>query len=121
MTPEQLKWTDKQWAEHLKCSALDVPKFKKYLDEHFWLGIWQERDTRLKYAEIQMRHDTPSGSVRYIPMVTSRGFDMSLDGMVQYTNNQFIPSLELKPAVASLRGVPTKILQMLHIENTKQK
>ena len=121
MKPEQLNWTDKQWAEHLKCSATDVPKFKHYLEQNFWLGIWQERDTNLKYVEIQMRHDTPSGNVRYIPVATSRGFNVSLDAMVQYTNNTFIPSLELKPVVAELRGVPSKILQMLHIENTKQK
>ena len=120
MTPEQLKWTDKDWAMHLGCVVQDVPKFKRYLEQNFWLGIWQERDTNLKYAEIQMRHDTPSGNVRYIPMVTSRAFDMPLDQIVQYTNNTFIPSLELKPVVAEFRGVPSKILQMLHI-NEKQK
>lgn len=120
MTPEQLAWTDKQWAEHLNCSATDVPKFKHYLEQNFWLGIWQEHDTKLKYAEIQMRHDTPSGNVRYIPVVTSHGFNISLKEMVKYTNNDFIPSLELKPVVAALRGVPSKLLQMLHI-NDKQK
>ena len=97
------------------CAVQDVPKFKRYLEQNFWLGIWQERDTKLKYAEIQVRHDMPSGNVRYVPMVTSRAFNISLEDMVEYTNNEFIPSLELKPAVADLRGVPTKILQMLHI------
>ncbi|MBR6598042.1 MAG: hypothetical protein IKK76_01420 [Alphaproteobacteria bacterium] len=120
MKPEQLNWTDKDWAAHLGCVVQDVPKFKHYLEQNFWLGIWQERDTKLKYAEIQVRHDTPSGNVRYVPMATSRGFNMSLDAMVRYTNNEFIPSLELKPAVAGLRGVPPKILQMLHIEQNKK-
>ena len=120
MTPEQLKWTDKQWAEHLKCSAQDVPKFKKYLEENFWLGLWQEKGNALKYAEIQMRHDTPSGNVRYIPMVTSQAFDMSLNDLIDYTNHTFIPSLELTPMAAKQHGVPPKILQMLHI-NEKQK
>jgi hypothetical protein len=67
-----------------------------------------------------VRHDTPSGNVRYIPMVTSNGFNISLEDMVEYTNNDFIPSLELKPVVAGLRGVPPKILQMLHIEQNKK-
>ena len=116
MTPEQLNWTDKQWAIHLNCPVQDVPKFKRYLEQNFWLGIWQERDTKLKYAEIQVRHDTPSGNVRYVPIVTSRAFNISLADMVEYTNNEFIPSLELNPTVAYLRGVPPKILQMLHIK-----
>ena len=120
MKPEQLSWTDKQWAAYLGCAVQDVPKFKHYLSQNFWLGIWQEHDTKLKYAEIQVRHDTPSGNVRYIPMVTSHGFNISLEDMVEYTNNDFIPSLELKPAVAGLRGVPPKILQMLHIEQNKK-
>lgn len=121
MKPEQLNWTDKQWATHLGCAAHDVPKFKKYLEENFWLGLWQEHGTGLKYAEIQMRHDTPSGNIRYIPIITSQAFDMTLNKIVEYTNNQFIPSLELRPLAAKQRGVPVKLLQMLHIENTKQK
>ena len=120
MTPEQLNWDDKQWAEHLKCSAADVPKFKKYLEKHFWLGLWQDTNTGLKYAEIQVRHDTPSGAIRFIPMVSSQRLDKTLNQMVEYTNNVFIPSLELKCDVAKAYGVPQKILQMLHV-NQKQK
>lgn len=120
MRQEQLTWTDKQWASHLGCDATDVPRFKKYLEENFWIVLWQEKDSGLKYAEIQVRHDTPSGNVRYVPMVTSRAFDMPLGKMIEYTNNQFIPSLELKPVVAGARGVPSKLLQMLHIHE-KQK
>lgn len=120
MKPEQLNWTDKQWAEHLKCSATDVPRLKKYLEENFCLVLWQEKDNSLKYIEVQARHDTPSGNLRYVPMVVSQAFDISLNDLVQYTNNTFIPSLVLKPHVAKMRGVPSKILQMLHI-NEKQK
>lgn len=53
MKPEQLNWTDKKWTEHLKCSVTDISKFKKQLEENFWLGLWQENPTNLKYAEIQ--------------------------------------------------------------------
>ncbi len=120
MTPEQLKWTDKQWAEHLKCSATDLPRFKNYLQENFWLALWQERDSGLKYAQVQLLHPTPSGFPRYIPIATSKAGNMSTEQLIHYTNNVFVPSLELKPMVAEIHGVPCKILQMLHI-NEKQK
>ena len=120
MKPEQLNWTDKQWAGHLQCPVQDVPKFKKYLESNFWLGIWQDRESGLKYAQVQVRHDTPSGCIRFIPMVSSEHLDLPLDKIVEHTNNTFIPSLVLKPDVAKMRGVPEKILHMLHINN-KQK
>lgn len=119
MTPEQLNWDDIQWAAHLGCAVQDVPKFKKTLEDNFWLALWQERETGLKYAEIQRRHDTPSGCIRYVPFVTSKAFDVSLEDMVEYTNNKFLPSLVLKPVVAEMFGVPRKILQMLHIQKEK--
>ena len=116
MTPEQLNWDDKQWAAHLGCAVQDVPKFKKTLEKNFWLALCQERETGLKYAEIQRRHDTPSGCIRYVPFVTSKAFDVSLEDMVEYTNNKFLPNLVLKPAAAEMFGVPRKILQMLHVK-----
>jgi hypothetical protein len=119
MTPEQLNWDDKQWAAHLGCAVQDVPKFKKTLEKNFWLALWQERETGLKYAEIQRRHDTPSGCIRYVPFVTSKAFDVSLEDLVEYTNNKFLPNLVLKPAAAEMLGVPRKILQMLHIQKEK--
>ena len=120
MKPEQLGWTDKDWAKHLQCKVADVPRFKKYLEENFVLGIWQEGPRGLKYAQIEVRHDTPSGSVRFIPMATSGAFDWPLDKMVEYTNNVFVPSLELKPFVAGMHNVPTRVLQMLHIKNNQK-
>lgn len=120
MTLEQLKWTDKQWAAYLGCAVQEVPKFKKYLEEHFCLGICTEGKTGPKYVQIQVRHDTPSGSVRYIPMVTSKPFDLPLDGVIEYANNVFVPSLELNPFAAEIHGIPAKAIQMLHI-NQKQR
>ena len=38
MTPEQLAWTDKQWAEHLNCSATDVPKFNQWFRENYFIS-----------------------------------------------------------------------------------
>lgn len=115
MTQEQLNWTDKDWAKHLQCNIADVPRFKKYLEENFVLGIWQEGPSGLRYAQVEARHDTPSGSIRFIPVATSGGFDWPLEKMVEYTNNKFVPSLEFKPFVAEMCNVPTKVLQMLHI------
>ena len=120
MTPEQLKWTDEQWAAHLGCVATEVPKFKKYLTENFYLALWQEKSTGLKYAEVRMTHNTPSGAFRSIPIVVSDARDISLKDLIDETNNIFVPSLELKPHVATAHKVPTKLLQMLHIYD-KQK
>lgn len=115
MKPEQLKWTDAQWAEHLKCSATDVPKFKKYLADNFYLTLWQEKDTGLKYTEVRMSHRTPSGAYRSIPVVTSQARDISLNDLIDYTNNVFVPALVLQPHIAATHNVPAKLLQMLHI------
>ena len=120
MKPEQLKWTDKEWAAYLGCAVHDIPKFKRYLEENYVLGIWQDEKTNLKYAELQRRHDAPSGAVRYITVTMSVGFDLPLDKMVEFTNNEFVPSLRIRPVPAAYYGVPQKVLQMLHI-NTKQK
>ena len=120
MTPEQLNWTDKDWATHLGCVVQDVPRFKKYLAENFYLALWQERDTGLKYAEVRMVHNKPSGEFRSIPIVTSNARDITLNDLIEQTNNTFVPSLVLKPHIATAHQVPAKLLQMLHIHQ-KQK
>lgn len=119
MTPEQLKWNDNQWAAHLGCAVQDVPVFKKILDENFFVFLLQEYETGLKYAEIQRRHDTPSGFIRCLPFVTSKALNLPLEDMIEYTNNEFLPKLVLKPGAAKFLGVPQKILQMLHVEKQK--
>ena len=115
MKPEQLNWTDKEWAAHLGCAATDIPRFKKYLTENFYLALWQEKGTGLKYAEVRMMHNTPSGAFRSIPIVTSNARDITLDDLIEQTNNTFVPSLVLKPHIATAHQVPAKLLQMLHI------
>lgn len=120
MTTEQLKWTDKEWAAHLGCAATDIPRFKKYLKENFSISILADKNTGWRIVEIQQRHDTPSGNIRYIPMVSTVPRVASAEEMTNYANNKVIPSLILSDTAASIRGVPTKILQMLHI-NKNQK
>lgn len=66
MKPEQLNWIDKKWTEHLKCSVTDISKFKKQLEENFWLGLWQENTTNLKYAEIQKQKLKKTGEKIWI-------------------------------------------------------
>ena len=119
MKPEQLKWTDEQWAAHLGCAAADIPKFKDWLHENYFLGIFQEKKTRKKYIEIHRLHYTPSGAVRYIPVVSTTPESMSLKAMVTKANTQVIPSLVLNDLAAKFSKVPPKVLQMLHIEKQK--
>lgn len=120
MKPEQLKWTEEQWAAHLGCAAIDVPKFKKYLEENYFIGIFVDRNTGRKFVEVQKRHDTPSGSIRYNTMASTQPRVASAEAMVNYANNEVIPSLVLSAKAAEIWGVPPKILQMLHIDE-KQK
>ncbi len=119
MTPEQLTWTDEQWAAHLGCTAQQVPKFKQWVRENYFIGIFEERDTKKKFIEIKRLNYAPSGAVRLIPVVSTTPQSASLNAMVTQANTQVIPSLELTDLVAQYNHVPTKVLQMLHIENQK--
>ncbi len=119
MTPEQKAWTDNQWADYLKCLPTDIPKLKEWLRENYFIGIVQDTQTKLKYIELSRRHDTPSGSVRYIHIASSQPHDATLDEMVGYANNKFIPSLYLSTLSTTYNRVPQNVLHMLHVEKQK--
>ena len=121
MTTEQLTWTDEQWAVHLGCAAQRVPQFKQWVRENYFIGIFENRDTKKKFIEIQRINNAPSGSVRFVPLVSTQPKTASLNMMVTEANTQVIPSLVLSDLVAEYNNVPPKVLQMLHIENQKQK
>lgn len=116
MKPEQLGWTDGQWAAHLGCAAADVPMFKKYLEENYFIGIFVDRNTGRRFVEVQKRHDTPSGIIRYNTIASTRPRVASAEAMVNYANNEVIPSLVLSSMAAKFWGIPPKILQMLHVK-----
>lgn len=117
MTPEQLQWSDKQWAKYLGCTVWKYKKACKILQKRFAIDVFKKDDTDKYYIALTKRQDTPYGKVRYVPQIaTSIEFD-SVDSAVNYANETLIPSLELAESCAASYNMPTKMLQTLHIKN----
>ena len=45
MKPEQLTWTDEQWAAHMDCPVQEVPSIRKYMTENFFPAIACNKET----------------------------------------------------------------------------
>ncbi|MBQ8256039.1 MAG: hypothetical protein IJY99_03700 [Alphaproteobacteria bacterium] len=120
MTPEQLKWTDEQWAAHLGCAAQDVPKYKRWVAENYLPYIALDAETKRYLFVLSRRNDTPSGFVRYIDMMHKSTHQENIKDARDYANEIIIPGLWLNSTFARVYDVPQKILQMLHI-NKKQR
>ena len=120
MTPEQLNWTDKQWASHLACDVQDVPTLRKRISENYFPGVCKNKETG-KYAFFMTKMDrTPSGAKRILPFLSYGKEFATQDSAIKYANETIIPSLEFSHISAARIGVPVRALQMLHI-NEKQK
>lgn len=120
MTPEQLKWTDEQWAAHLGCAVADVAKHKRWLLENYLPYLAQDVKTKRYLFILSRRNDSPSGFVRYTDMMYKSTHQEKPADARDYANENIIPGLLLNSTFARLYNVPQKILQMLHI-NEKQK
>lgn len=94
MRPEQLIWTDKQWASHLGCDAQDVP-------------VYSFQMTKLDVA--------PSGAKRVRPFVSSDKEFESSERATRYANEEVLPRMAFSDSYVALIGVPTRAIQMLHI------
>lgn len=94
MRPEQLTWTDKQWASHLVCDAQDVP-------------VYSFQMTKLDVV--------PSGAKRVRPFVSSDKEFESSERATRYANEEVLPRMTFSDSYAALIGVPTRAIQMLHI------
>lgn len=116
MTPEQLNWSDKQWAGYFKCPVHEVLSIKKYMTENFFPVIEQDKNTG-KYNFTITRLDTSiAGTKRVLPMVSDKKKFSSYSDAVKHANNTVIPKLELTQFWASALNVPKFALQMLHIK-----
>lgn len=120
MKPEQLNWTDKEWASHLRCDVRDIPALRKWVNENYFPDIAINQDNG-NYLFCMSKLDfAPSGAKRLIPVITSNtDFDTKKQA-IQHANEVIIPGLEFNPIVAWKMGVPQRALQMLHIAE-KQK
>lgn len=115
MTPEQLKWDKRQWAQYLGCSVQLYKRSRNFADCNYNVMITRAKDKKLCIV-LAKRHDTPSIRARYVVISTSKETFDEYEDAVQYANEKFIPALEFKPDVAKEYGVPTKILQTLHVK-----
>lgn len=120
MTPEQLKWTDEQWAAHLGCAVQRVPLISAYVTKNYFPGIAKHSETGLYVFCMTKRDVSPSGAERVIPLLSSNKEFEDLSKAIKYANQEILPRLELTKAAADMMGMPTRALQMLHI-NEKQK
>lgn len=115
MTPEQLEWTNKQWAEYLGCSIRTFKKARTVVQENYSIDIAKDISNNKYFIALTKRHDTPSGAMRYITLFTTKKEFATIDEAINYANKTLIPSLEVNATL----GLPTKILQTLHIQKQR--
>ena len=116
MTPEQLSWSDGQWAIYLDCPIQEIPSIKKYVTRNFFPLI--ERDVITgKYNFVMTRiSSSMAGTKRVIPMISDKETFLTLDEARKYANEVVIPKIELKNFWATAYNIPQRALQMLHIK-----
>ena len=120
MKPEQLNWTDKEWASHLQWDVRGIPALRKWVNENYFpaIAINQNNGNYLFYMS---RIDiAPSGTKRVLPVMSSKTEFDTEPQAIKHANEVIIPGLEFNPMVARKMGVPQRALHMLHIAE-KQK
>ena len=116
MKPEQLTWTDKQWAAHLGCAVQEVPHIRTYVLANFFPVIEQKNDTK-EYNFLMTRMSTSmAGTRRVMPMVSDKKLFSDFESARTHANNEVIPKLELTKFWSDALYIPKRALQMLHIE-----
>ncbi|MBQ8728851.1 MAG: hypothetical protein IJY77_01000 [Alphaproteobacteria bacterium] len=120
MTPEQLTWSDNQWAAHLGCAPAEMKYIKKLLADTFCASIVKYRTSHKYGFLLTRRHDTPSGFPRVIPVISSDVHFDTHSAAAKHANEQIIPKLELTSFWADTYGIPAQVLHMLHV-NDRQK
>ena len=113
MKPEQLNWTDKQWASHLAWDVRDIPALRKWVTENYFPGIAKNKENGKFVFFITKLDRTPSGATRVLPFVSSDKEFESLTLATQYANQEILPRMEFSPVVAKMMGVPMRALQIL--------
>lgn len=120
MKPEQLNWTDKEWASHLQWDVRNIPALRTWLKENYFPGISQNKNTGDFVFYISKLDLTPSGEKRMLLVASSSNEFDTESRAIKYANEEIIPRLEFNPISARMMGVPQRVLQMLHIAK-KQK
>ena len=118
MTPEQLKWDKKQWAEYLGCSIQMYKRSYNFITSYYFVDIEHGCDQKYYVGLIGITYERNRyGQWRQcyaIQKKSTETFDKE-NSAVQYANEKFIPNLVFTPDMAKNLNVPAKILQTLHV------
>ena len=120
MKPEQLKWTDQEWAAHLGCTVQSVPNVRKFIKEMYFVGVGKLRDGARYSCALYRMDFSPSETPRFFQVQSVNKTFKTTGDAIKYANETFIPRLEFLPNVAKCLNVPQRALQMLHVKE-KQK
>lgn len=115
MTPEQLNWTDKQWATYLGCPVQEVPSIRTYVRANFFPVIEQDKDTKAFNFVMTKMATSIAGTRRIMPMVSDKKSFSDFESARTHANNEVIPKLELTEFQSDALYIPQRALQMLHI------
>ncbi|MBP3545149.1 MAG: hypothetical protein J6J82_02465 [Alphaproteobacteria bacterium] len=115
MTPEQLNWTDKQWAIHLNCPVQEIPSIRAYVHANFFPVIAQDKDTKAYNFIMTKMGTSMAGTRRVMPMISDKNVFSDFESARTHANNEVIPKLELTKFWSDALYIPQRALQMLHI------
>lgn len=115
MTPEQLNWTDKQWAIHLNCPVQEIPSIRAYVHANFFPVIAQDKDTKAYNFLMTKMGTSMAGTRRVMPMISDKNVFSDFESARTHANNEVIPKLELTKFWSDALYIPQRALQMLHI------
>ena len=120
MKPEQLNWTDEQWATHLGCVARRIPCIRKIICANFCPGIYQNKENGKFSFYVTKKYYATSGTERFKLFLTSDKEFESSERAIKYANQEILPCLKLTPFGARAMNVPEGALQMLHISERQK-
>jgi hypothetical protein len=116
MKPEQLTWTDEQWAAHMDCPVQEVPSIRKYMTENFFPEIERNKETGEYYFAMSKMDTSFAGTKRVLPMITGKEKFSSFESAAKNANQNIIPKLEFNRFWSWALDVPQRALQMLHVK-----
>lgn len=116
MTPEQLNWTDKQWATYLGCPVQEVPSIRTYVRANFFPVIEQDTNTKAYNFAVTKMSTSMAGTRRIMPMISDQKTFTDFESARTHANNEVIPNLELTKFWSDALYIPQRALQMLHIK-----
>ena len=116
MTPEQMTWTDKQWAAYLDCPVQEIPSIRAYVLANFFPVIEQDKNTKAYNFLLTKMSTSMAGTKRVMPMVSDKKVFSDFESARTRANNEVIPKLELTKFWSDAYNIPQRALQMLHIK-----